>query len=513
MTLIRPPAIAGTFYPAAPDQLRSEIDGLIHAAVEAETKGDAPIPKAIIVPHAGLMFSGAIAGLGFATVRALKGIVKRIVIIGPAHRMAFQGIALAKADGFATPLGDMRCDLAALQTALALPQVQVLDDAHRMEHGLEIELPFIQRLFGEDADIGIVPLLVSRCAARQVHEVIEALWGGPETLIVISSDLSHFHDYDTAQRMDDHTRQMIERFDAESIDTNDACGALPVAGMLISARKRSMRIKTLGMRNSGDVTGDKSRVVGYGAWAIYTGTEKMRDPNAAGNASASTGDPAGGTGGSTGGSTGKSTGGGFVGATEQLLADQGAAMIDLARRSILHGIAHGRPLEVDPSTVSPALLAQGACFVTLKKAGQLRGCIGSVMAHRDLANDICINAFKAGFGDPRFPKLQENELNDDLELSISVLSPPRDFPFENEADLIAKLTPFEDGIILSDGNRRGLFLPQVWEQLPEPAAFLAHLKRKAGLSMDYWSDHMRAQRFVTRGISGTDIAPTGFWNT
>lgn len=487
MTIIRPPAVAGTFYSADADILRSEIDGLIDAALHSDVMQETATPKAIIVPHAGLMFSGAIAALGFATVRALKDRIKRILIVGPAHRMAFQGIALAKADGFATPLGTMRCDLPALQTALALPQVQILDDAHKQEHGLEIELPFIQRLFGETADIGIVPLLVSRCSPRQVNEVIEKLWGGPETLIVISSDLSHFHDYDTAKRMDSRTRTMIEQFDAESIGSDDACGALPVAGMLISARNRKMTIKTLGMRNSGDVTGEKSRVVGYGAWAIYAAQDA---------AMKSTSDEE----------------GDFTQATEQLITDHGAAMLDLCRKSILHGLTHGAPLHVSPDEFGPSLATPGACFVTLKKAGQLRGCIGSIIAQRDLANDLCENAFKAAFRDPRFPGLREDEINDDLELSISVLSPPHAFPFTNEADLISKLTPFEDGIILSDGNRRGLFLPQVWDQLPEPADFLAHLKRKAGLPMDYWSDTMRTDRFITRGVSSISIAARGFWN-
>lgn len=487
MSIIRPPAVAGSFYPADADILRSEIDGLIDAALHSDVMQETATPKAIIVPHAGLMFSGSLAALGFATVRALKERIKRILIVGPAHRMAFQGIALAKADGFATPLGNVRCDLPALQTALALPQVQILDDAHKQEHGLEIELPFIQRLFGETADIGIVPLLVSRCSPRQVNEVIEKLWGGPETLIVISSDLSHFHDYDTAKRMDRNTRTMIEQFDAEGIGSDDACGALPVAGMLISARNRKMTIKTLGMRNSGDVTGDKSRVVGYGAWAIYEAQE----------------------------ATMKSTSGAendFTKATEQLITDHGAAMLDLCRQSILHGLTHGAPLHVSPKEFDPALAAPGACFVTLKKAGQLRGCIGSIIAQRDLTNDLCENAFKAAFRDPRFPGLREDEINDDLELSISVLSPPHAFPFKSEADLIGKLTPFEDGIILSDGNRRGLFLPQVWDQLPDPVDFLAHLKRKAGLSMGHWSDTMRADRFITRGISSTSIATSGFWN-
>jgi len=485
MTIIRPPAVAGTFYPNDADILRSEIDGLMDAALHSDAVSGDVSPKAIIVPHAGLMFSGSLAALGFATVRALKDTIKRIVIIGPAHRMAFQGIALARADQFATPLGNMRCDLPALQKALALPHVQMLDDAHTLEHGLEIELPFIQRLFGEDADIGIVPLLVSRCSPRQVHEVIEKLWGGPETLIVISSDLSHFHDYDTAKKMDNRTRAMIENFDAENIDTNDACGALPVAGMLIAARNRGMKIKTLGMRNSGDVTGDKSRVVGYGAWAVYDG-----------KASGMGGD-------------GEDD---FTKATETLIRTHGSAMLDLCRQSILHGMETGAPLEVSANEVGPALAAPGACFVTLKKAGQLRGCIGSIISHAPLATDLCENAFKAAFRDPRFAGLSRAEIGDDLELSISVLSPPQPFGFADEADFIAKLTPFEDGIILADGNRRGLFLPQVWDQLPDPKDFLAHLKRKAGLAMDHWSPNMRAERFITRGISSKDIRATGFWD-
>ncbi|HCK18777.1 MAG TPA: AmmeMemoRadiSam system protein B, partial [Thalassospira sp.] len=342
MTIIRPPAVAGTFYPNDADILRSEIDGLMDAALHSDAVSGDVSPKAIIVPHAGLMFSGSLAALGFATVRALKDTIKRIVIIGPAHRMAFQGIALARADQFATPLGNMRCDLPALQKALALPHVQMLDDAHTLEHGLEIELPFIQRLFGEQSDIGIVPLLVSRCSPRQVHEVIEILWGGPETLIVISSDLSHFHDYDTAKKMDNRTRAMIENFDAENIDTNDACGALPVAGMLIAARNRGMKIKTLGMRNSGDVTGDKSRVVGYGAWAVYDGKALGM------------------------GGDGEDD---FTKATETLIRTHGPGMLDLCRQSILHGMETGAPLQVAANEVGPELAAPGACFVTLKKAG------------------------------------------------------------------------------------------------------------------------------------------------
>ena len=481
MTAIRKAAVANMFYPGNAAALRAEVRQFLDAAGKAE----GPAPKAIVAPHAGYRFSGAIAAKAYALLKPVADRITRVVLLGPCHRVAVQGLALSGADYFETPLGRVEIDKEAEDSIRHFDQVGNFPPTHQAEHALEVHLPFLQELLG---DFKLVPIVVGETPPSKVAEVLKTLWGGPETLIVISSDLSHFHDYDTAKRIDDNTRVMIERFDAESITSGDACGALPIAGMLMSARKRGMRIRTLGMCNSGDVTGDKSRVVGYGAWAVYAGSKDMREDE----------------------KTSKSSGG-FVGMTEKLLADHGAEMIDLARQSIWHGITHGGPLRIDPASVSPALLAPGACFVTLKKSGQLRGCIGSVMAHRDLATDLCENAFKAGFGDPRFPALRQDELNDDLELSISVLSPPRDFPFENEADLIAKLTPDEDGIILSDGNHRGLFLPQVWEQLPDPADFVAQLKRKAGLSTDHWSDRMRAQRFVTRGISGKDISPRDFW--
>ncbi len=183
--------------------------------------------------------------------------------------------------------------------------------------------------------------------------------------------------------------------------------------LLISARNRNMRIETLGMRNSGDVTGDKSRVVGYGAWALYQSDEQSdMEPD-----------------------IGEDN---FAAATEDLIKTHGSAMLELCRKSILHGLETGAPLHVSAGDVPPALAAPGACFVTLKKSGHLRGCIGSIIAHCDLATDLCENAFKAAFRDPRFGGLSRDEINDDLELSISVLSPPHPFPFANEADLIAR---------------------------------------------------------------------------
>lgn len=488
MTIIRPPAIAGTFYAANPDELRRDIAGLMSGAMARSERSVASVrhnedsdnsvpqhPKAIIVPHAGLMYSGAIAADGFTQIQALRDQIKRVVIIGPAHRMAFQGIALPKADAFATPIGQVQIDADGVKAALSLPQVQILDAAHVQEHGLEIELPFLQHIFGDTPDITIVPLLVSRCSPRQIHELIEKLWGGPETLLVISSDLSHFYDDATARAKDARTRQLIESLRPEDLDYDDACGCMPIVGLLMAARKRGMTARTLSMANSGDVSGDRSRVVGYGAWAFFDPAGEMMQANGAGGA--------------------KDTD--FVLATETLLARHGKTLLELAAHSIRYGLEHGTAPA--PADIHPDLVADGACFVTLKKSSALRGCIGSVMPWRGLAQDVCENAFKAAFGDPRFARLSPDELDVDLEISISVLSPPQPFPFED--DLIARLTPFEDGVILSEGNRRGLFLPQVWEQLPDPADFVAHLKRKAGLPMDYWSETLRAERFISRSTA------------
>tara|TARA_R110001583_G_scaffold71050_6_gene200620 strand:+ start:60915 stop:62390 length:1476 start_codon:yes stop_codon:yes gene_type:complete len=483
MTIIRPAAIAGTFYPADAKELRTTITKLMASATTHAPRESAP--KAIIVPHAGLVFSGAIAADGFATVVPAIHTIKRVVIIGPAHRMAFQGIAAADATAFATPLGTVPVDGAAINSALALPQVQRLNEAHVQEHGLEIELPFIQHLFAGQPDVQIVPLLVSRCAAHQIEEVVEKLWGGPETLIVISSDLSHFHDDATARQMDDRTRQLIENFRAEELGFEDACGCLPIVGLLRVARKRGMTVKTLSLQNSSATSGDTSRVVGYGAWAFYDGLASDPQNDDINDETD------------------------FVDTTQNILNRHGKDLLSLASQSIRHGLAQGGPLQPDTDRLPAPLQQPGACFVTLKQNGNLRGCIGSILAHRNLAQDVCENAFKAAFGDPRFNKITLDALNDDLEMSISVLSPPQPFPFANEADFIARLTPFEDGIILTDGNRRGLFLPQVWDQLPDPTDFVRHLKRKAGLPMDYWSNTITAQRFVTRAIESREAFAKG----
>ncbi len=224
-----------------------------------------PIPKAIIAPHAGYIYSGSVAGSAYMHVAPLAGQVTRVVMFSPAHTMALQGLATTSASAFQTPLGDVVIDHKAIQQMLTFPQVQILDAAHGREHGLEVHLPFLQETLGK---FKLVPFVVGHASPEDVAEVMEALWGGSETLIVISSDLSHFLNYAEAQALDGATCRAIEELQPKAIEQNGACGRRSIQGLLLLAKQRHMTVVTLDLRNSGDTAGSKNRVVGYGAWAI-----------------------------------------------------------------------------------------------------------------------------------------------------------------------------------------------------------------------------------------------------
>ncbi len=448
---IRAPAVAGLFYPDDPRELARDISAFI---AEAPATPANRAPKAIIAPHAGYIYSGAIAGRAYATLRQIADNVERVVLLGPAHRLAFSGLAAPEADAFKTPLGVVAIDQGAVAAIADMPQFVRRDDAHREEHSLEVHLPFLQTLLG---DFALVPLVVGQASASEVGDVLERLWGGDETLIVISTDLSHYEDYATATRIDEATATAIESLRADGIDRTGACGRIPVSGLLSVAKARSMTVERLDLRNSGDTAGTKDRVVGYGAWSFYE-TEEPSD--------------------------------------RELLDQNGEELFRVARSSIQHGLKKGKPPAVDVNSFAPALQPHRATFVTLKKGGQLRGCIGTVTAHRPLVEDIVENAYAAAFRDHRFTPLQADDAAT-TSLSISLLGKPQAMLFTGEADFIGQLRPHVDGLIIRDGDRRAVFLPQVWSDLPEPMAFLSHLKRKAGMSEDHWTNTFEAWRFTS----------------
>jgi MEMO1 family protein len=257
---VRPPAVAGLFYPDDPEELAAAVDRVLGPAAK-----DEPPPKALIAPHAGYVYSGPVAGNAYACLRPSRDTVTRVVLVGPAHRVRVAGLAVSGADAFATPLGAVPIDAAARTLALSLPAVAVDDEAHAAEHSLEVHLPFLQRVL---ARFAIVPLVVGDAEPAAVAAVLERLWGGPETCIVASTDLSHYHDHATAQALDARTAGHIVARAAERIGDDDACGARPVRGLLEVARRRGLPVRLLDLRSSGDTAGPYDEVVGYGAFAV-----------------------------------------------------------------------------------------------------------------------------------------------------------------------------------------------------------------------------------------------------
>ena len=453
---VRPPAVAGSFYPADAATLRSTVQG--HIAYGRSTpspfappRSDAP--KVLIAPHAGYEYSGPTAGHAYARLESQHDIITRVILLGPTHRVAVRGLALPDATAFATPLGEIPIDRAAVASLRALRSVLVSGAAHAQEHSLEVHLPFLQEVLGE---FTLVPLAVGDATPAEVADVLAHLWGGAETLIVISTDLSHYLSYREAVTQDGTTLEAVLNFDA-SVTHDAACGATPINGLLALAAQRGMSIELIDQSNSGDTAGPRDHVVGYAALALYEKVETKGIDSSM--------PPA-------------------------LLAAAGPQMILLARAAIERALGH----EVTYLMEAAWLWRDAAVFVTLTKNGALRGCIGSLEATRSLQADIAENAAAAALRDPRFLPITLDEFAE-IDVEISLLEPAEPIRFTSEADLIKKLIPKRDGLILELNGRRATFLPQVWAELPDPKTFLARLKEKAGLVPDFWSDDIKVSRY------------------
>ena len=446
MASIRPAAVAGMFYPGESRALAAEVARFLGSG-DTELAPRLAFPKALVVPHAGYVYSGAIAARAYQELSAARGIVRRVVLLGPAHRVPVRGLAAPGVDAFETPLGVVPLDRAALRSLADLPQVVRSDPAHALEHSLEVQLPFLQTMLGE---FSLVPFAVGMAAVTEVAEVLERLWGGGETLLVISTDLSHYHAYADARRVDAATLARIAARHTD-IDHDEACGATPLNGLLSCASRRGIPVRLLAACNSGDTAGGKDSVVGYSSFALY----------------------------------------------EQSDAQAGAALIAIARAAIEQQLL-GKPA-ARPDV--PWLERHAATFVTLRKDGELRGCIGSLEATRPLGEDVAENALAAAFRDPRFPELNAAEWLQ-CAVEVSLLSTPRPIRFEGEADLVRQIRAGEDGLILEAEGRRATFLPQVWDGVPDKRAFLGQLVRKAGLPADTPLASCRVLRYRVMKFDG-----------
>ncbi len=391
MPSTRPAAVAGTFYPGDAQSLIAELEELLGGVEQREPR--LGFPKALVVPHA--------------------------------------------------PLGTIPIDRAALEAVRDLPQVVASDRAHLQEHALEVQLPFLQRQLGSFA---LAPFAVGDASVQEVAQVIERLWGGPETLIVISTDLSHYHPYAEARQIDRSTVTRIARF-ASDLDHEEACGATPLNGFLALAQDRNLSIRLLAACNSGDTAGGKGQVVGYSAFAVH-------EPG-----------------------------------TDISLADAGKTLLQIAR-----GAIESKLFASAGTADAPWLRQNGATFITLTRDGALRGCIGSLQAARPLGDDVAENAVGAAFRDPRFPPISAAEWPD-VKVEVSLLSTAKPLRFADEEDLLAQIRAGEDGITLEADGRRATFLPQVWESIPDKGQFLRELARKAGLPDDVRLGRCRVWRY------------------
>ncbi|WGW02710.1 AmmeMemoRadiSam system protein A [Tropicibacter oceani] len=451
---VRQTRVAGTFFPNDQQALDRVLGGYDNDWQDMRA-GLPSAARAVIAPHAGYDFSGKLAAAAWA---ALSGAdPARIAILSPSHHEAFDGIAVPTIhDAVEVPRRRVRIDSRACAALIRSDMAHGREAAFEREHGIDTQLPFARHHFPK---VPVVPMVIGNATEGQVAAAIDRLCRMQgETLFVLSSDLSHFLTQEQALRIDTQTAGLIEAGQGARLTPAHACGARALSGWLASQAGAGCRPLRLGMHSSFTATQDASRVVGYGAWGFFAPQDDILD-----NASR-------------------------------------AALLSLARAALGSRLARGCSPEIDVNSFAVQLRTLMASFVTLERSGQLRGCVGSMAPHRPLAADVAANAVKAGFEDPRFAPISGDEI-DALDIKIAVLTRPAPLAITSEADLLEALVPHETGVILGDGDKRGVLLPSVWAGVPNPRDFLAALKRKAGLAPDHWSDSLQVQTFRTEVVT------------
>ncbi len=446
----RKPAYAGSFYPETRSELTSMIKQLTGRVKQTHTQQPPHTSlKALIMPHAGYMYSGLTSA--HISLVLKENQFKRVIVMAPDHRVGFTGGAVSDVDAYETPLGRIPLDqdAATLRDNNSLFQANPYSD--RIEHSVEVVLPFLQYYL---KNFELIPIVLGHDSdlANRVTAALDPLTD-KNTLLVASSDLSHYLPYPEAVAGDRETIKMILDLNAGNLLTreNAACGRIPILVVINLARRHGWHPTLLHYSNSGDMSGDRSRVVGYAAIAFYGGLSMQNTSDS----------------------------------SQALKNHQGQALIKLARQTIAEKLGK-KSISVDPMTLDDsAFQAHRGTFVTLTIDKQLRGCIGNLDAGESILAGIKCNAINAAFHDPRFSPLNAHEL-DQVDIEVSILTEPEPLEYGNSKELLSKLRPHTDGVILRKGSASATFLPQVWEQLPRPEQFLSHLCMKAGLPGDDW---------------------------
>jgi MEMO1 family protein len=462
---VRGPAVAGSFYPGRETDLKQTVERLL-----AEAKGE-PVKnlRALVCPHAGYPYSGPIAATGY------KQLVGRsfstVILLGPSHYALFSGAFVSTVDAWKTPLGMVPVSPTAVEMAKvkpfsANPRSRVErpgwwrdsptkpppsseDTPETWEHSIEVQLPFLQCTL---SDFSIVPVIFGQVDPKQVAEAILPFLDD-DTLIIVSTDLSHYLPYEEAKARDSRCVKAICDLQADRVEGDDACGHSAVQTLIEIARRKHWKTRLLDYRNSGDTSGDKQRVVGYAVIAFFA-------PD-----------------GATSGQAAKSPG-------RQFSLRERRLLLELARKSVVAAVTGGETPKLDD--MPEKFRARRACFVTLTKNGRLRGCIGSIFPVESLYEDVIRRARSAAIEDTRFSPVRADELKE-IEVEVSVLTVPQRLAFTSPKDLLSKLRPGVDGVVLRVGNGQATYLPQVWEQIPDKRTFMNELAEKAGLAADAWT--------------------------
>jgi len=452
---VREPAVAGLFYPKEAAALSRMIEEYLGAA-DPEPIAEL---KALICPHAGYLYSGPVAARAYCLLPGRD--FRTVVVLAPSHYAGFRGASVCGATVYRTPLGTVAISEKA--TALAktgpfLPEARCRvqrpawsaqssrpapaegeDTPHTWEHADEVQVPFLQKTLKDFKLLPVVlgdvePEKAARALAQQIDD---------HTLLVASSDLSHYHPYAEARQLDNRCVKAVCDLDLEQMQTQEACGKTAILTLMHLARQKGWKARLLDYRNSGDTAGDRGRVVGYAAIAFYA--------------------------------PGK----------ENYTAQERRLLLALARETIKEVVVNGRLPEAGAKGLPAKFDEPMGCFVTLTKNGALRGCIGHILPQEPLRQAIVDNARSAAARDPRFPPVQAAEL-DQLEIEISILTEPQPMSFKSPEDLLSKLKPYKDGVVLRIGERGATYLPQVWAQIPDKVSFLNNLARKAGCEPSAW---------------------------
>ena len=440
---IKEPSVAGTFYSTDKTALLKQINEF-----KKNSRNTYKTPtRAVIVPHAGLVYSGRLAHEGISQ---LDKNIKNIFIFAPAHRVGFEGLAVTSYDTWQTTLGKIRINKAITKELTDKFGARVNDNALAPEHAIEVEIPFIQTEF---SDVKIIPVLMGKVEPEKIQKIITHYYPDPENGFVISSDLSHYMSDANAKRVDGYTAQLIESNTCDGFSHELACGATGICGLIEFAKNKDYSLIRIDMTNSSSTTFDKERVVGYGTWFLYEG-----DRN------------------------------------DFIKDNYSDFVLDLCKKAI-----NDKSFNASDIAYPQVFSEMGAVFVTLEKNDNLRGCIGSIIPQRALIQDIITNARNAAYNDPRFNPVEKSEIKD-LHIAVSLLSIPKPMKFKDEEDLLNQMRKNIDGIIIRDGGHQAVYLPSVWEQLPDKRQFLNTLKMKAGMSPNHFSKTFEAYRFETSYI-------------